>query len=89
MSTNRTRKTRERTGGRLTGRQLEHLIYGWSLGYARGTMPFADDAERRAAWFSNRDYIVSLEGIDRVPGVFGRTPLKSGRKPQAMLDYER
>jgi len=88
MSTNRIHKARERTGARLTGRQAEHLIHGLAIGYARGTMPFADDAERRAAWFQNRDYLLSLEGVERVPGVFGHTPLKPGRKPQAMLDCE-
>lgn len=83
------RKARKRRQ-RLTGRQIEHLIYGWALG---GTLdspvpPFESEEHRRQCWEDNRDYILSLEGVERVPGVFGCVPLKKGEKPQAMLDYE-
>jgi len=70
----------------LTGRQIEHLIYGWCLG---NVMPFESDSHRKAAWFENREYILSLQGIARIPGVFGYMPLRPGEKPQAMKDYEK
>ena len=69
----------------LTGRQTEHLLWGWCL---TNMFPFDSDEARREAWFANKEYLLSLEGIERIPGVFGAFPLKKGEKPQAMKDYE-
>jgi hypothetical protein len=95
MPTNRTRRTRGRTGA-ITGRQIEHLIYGWCLavvdpqeyGHESIHYPFCDDAHRRACWLENREMILSYAGKGRIPGVFGAEPLKKGQKPAAMKDYE-
>jgi hypothetical protein len=93
--TNKTRQTRGRHSF-LTGRQTEHLLYGFCLpfdpaeyGHRDIKFPFRDEAHRRQCWQENREYIMSLEGIERVPGVFGHTPLRKGKKPAAMLDYDK
>ena len=81
-------KSKKRATG-LTGRQIEHLLWGWSLGAGReNKLPFESDDARREAWFANKDYILSLRGVEHVPGVFGCVPLKKGQVPQAMKDYE-
>jgi len=90
MPTNRKRVTRGRHAA-LTGRQIEHLLWGWCLSCGREGNPFGpfdNDGDRRKAWFENRAYILSLEGMERVPGVFGNTPFKKGATPRAMQDYE-
>ena len=85
MPTTRTRTKRTRSGGMiLAGRQIEHLLWGWAL---LNTFPFENDSHRRRAWKENRRFLLSLEGIERVPGVFGWFPLPKGRSPQAEKDY--
>jgi hypothetical protein len=60
------------------------------LGAGRENLsPFDSDEHRRESWFKNREYLLSLEGIERVPGVFGHTPFRKGEKPQAFKDYEK
>ena len=76
-----------RKNTKLTRSQIEHLLYGFTLLWT-DKEPFENAEERRRAWFENREWLLSLEGIPRVPGVFGHTPLRKGEKPQAMKDYE-
>lgn len=79
--------TRKKKGAALTGRQIEHLLRGDCL--LDGEQPFDSDEERKEAWFKNRDFLLSLEGVEKVVGVFGRFPLPKGEKPEAMKRYEK
>ena len=85
---------KSQNGRALTGRQIEHLLWGWCLAvcneYPHGDIhfPFRDEAHRKELWFLHREYLLSLEGIERVPGVLGRYPLEKGQKPHAMKQYE-
>jgi hypothetical protein len=75
----------------LTGRQIEHLLWGFCLAVCPGPdihFPFESEDHRRRAWEQNREHLLSLAGVERVPGVFGHTPLKKRERPQAMKDYE-
>jgi len=75
---------------RLTGLQVCHLLRGYSLAVYPGAdihMPFKDDEHRRELYFQNRNYLFSLEGVEKIPGVFGGG-LKIGEKPAAYYDYE-
>ena len=90
MPTNRTRRTR---GARLplTGQQTLHLLRGWCLAvnteYDDLGFPFRDEAHRKELWVQHRDYLMSLSGVGRIPGVFGGS-LKAGEKPSAYYEYE-
>jgi hypothetical protein len=75
----------------LSGRMIEHLLWGWCLAVCPGPdihFPFDSEEHRRAMWFEHREYLMSLAGAGRIPGVFGPEPLKKGEKPQAFRDYE-
>ena len=95
MPTNRKRVARNRRA-EITGRQLEHLIFGWCLAvgheymnlHGRRDFPFRDEEHRRELWFAHKDYIMSMQGAERIPGVFGAFPLRKGQKPEAWKDYE-
>jgi len=67
----------------LTAQQLEHLVQGWCVG---ALYPFKDDDDRRRLWFTNRDYLMGLIGVGRIPGAFAS--LKKNEKPQGWHDYE-
>ncbi len=73
----------------LTGRQIEHLIYGFCLaincGYENIHYPFLNEAHRKQLWIENQKYLLGLEGAGRIPGVFGEP--KKGEKPKAYKDY--
>ena len=75
----------------LTGRQIEHLIHGFCLaincGYENIHYPFQNEDHRKQIWIENREYLLSLEGAGKIPGVFGE--LRKGEKPTALKDYER
>lgn len=82
---------KKRTGSKLNGRQTEHLLYGWCLAVCDGPdihFPFRDVNHRREMWLEHKEYLFSLEGVARIPGVFGNTPLPKGKKPSAFYDYE-
>ena len=84
-------RAKKSTAKALTGRQIEHLLYGWCLGGCREhpVFPFESEEHRCQCWFDNRDWILSMEGVERIPGVFGAFPVRKGRKPAAMEQYER
>lgn len=72
-----------------------HLLHGWMLDnqfhpyYGENgdlQFPFRDEAHRRKLYFQNKEYLFSLAGAGRVPGVFAI--LEKGEKPQAFYDYE-
>jgi hypothetical protein len=80
----------------LTGRQVENLYWGWNLHVQTEYpnlhpndpwFPFRDEAHRKECWSRNKEYLLSLRGKGRIPGVFGPGFAKN-EIPQAMKDYE-
>ena len=49
--------------------------------------PFRDEAHRKELWFQHREHLMSLSGVEKIPGVFGGG-LKAGQKPSAYYEYE-
>jgi hypothetical protein len=80
----------------LTGRQIENLFWGWNLAVSSEYtdhhpedpwFPFRDDDHRRECWQRNREFLLSLLGKGKIPGVFG-PGFGKNEIPRAMKDYE-
>lgn len=69
----------------LTGPQIMHLCWGWTLGNG---LPFDSWEERKEKWFAHRDFLMGLEGKTDVPGVWKGRAVKKGEKPAAYYEYE-
>jgi len=67
----------------LTLQQVEHLLYGLTLGPGPD-FPFKSEAERRRLWFRHRDWLLDQRGEPD-----WETPkLKPGEIARGLIDYE-